>query len=171
MKLLKRLNLIALVMASLSILVMTLIGGIDVLSTAALGKPIATVYELTQTLMVLVVFLALGHLQLTDGNIAIDVLPNKLRPRGKRFHAALVQFVALVSFAALTWQAWLMALDSWSIKEYSMGLVAFPLYPAKFAVVIGSALTVLCCAAKLFEILAGLPPASDASQQAARGFE
>jgi TRAP-type C4-dicarboxylate transport system permease small subunit len=155
LKLLTRLNAIALTIAGASILVMTLAGGTDVLSTAVLGKPIPTVYELTETLMVLVVFLCLGHLQLVNGNIAIDILPNHLGPRGKRIQGAVGEAIALAFFTALTWQAWLMAVDSWSIREYSLGLVPFPLYPAKFAVAAGGALTALSCAFKLLRIVSG----------------
>lgn len=155
MKTLTRLNTAALAIAAISILAMTLIGGIDVLSTAVLRKPIPMVYELTETLMVIVVFLCLGHLQLTNGNIAIDILPRRLGRRGKHIHAVVSQAVALVFFLALTWQAWIMAVESWVIGEYSVGLVPYPLYPAKFAVVIGSALTALCCVLKLFAILSG----------------
>ena len=155
LKPLARLNVAALAIAGASILIMTLIGGIDVLSTAILGRPIPMVYELTETLMVMVIFLSLGHLQLINGNISIDILPNHLGRRGKRIQAAISQAIALAFFSALTWQAWIMAVESWSVREYSLGLIAFPIYPSKFAVVVGGALTALCCASRLLEILAG----------------
>ena len=155
MKLLERLNTAALAIAGVSILVMTLLGGADVIATAALGKPIPAVFESTAALMVMVVFLCLGHLQLTGENIAIDMLPKRLGSRAKRVHASLSQAIALAFFATFAWQAWEMAAHSWSIREYSMGLVPFPIYPGKFAVVVGAALTTLCCAARLVHVVRG----------------
>ncbi|MFM9882130.1 MAG: TRAP transporter small permease subunit [Burkholderiales bacterium] len=154
MKILERLNIAAMAIAGISILVMTLLGGADVLATTA-GRPIPAVHESTEALMVMVVFLCLGHLQMTNGNIAIEILPNRLGPRGKRIQAAVAQFIALGFFAALTWQAWVLAIESWAIREYSVGLVPFPIYPSKFAVVAGAALTVLCCVARLVQIISG----------------
>ena len=161
MKYLDRLIVAAMAIAGISILVMTLLGGADVLATAA-GWPIPAVHELTEVLMVVVVFLCLGHLQITDGNIAIEILPNRLGPRGKRIQGAVAQCVALCFFATLTWQAWVLAVESWTIREYSVGLVRFPIYPSKFAVVAGAALTVMCCLARLVQIIAGKEAAATA---------
>lgn len=141
--------------SGLAILLMSVSGGVDVLLTAAMGKPIPMVYELTEALMVLIVFLALGHLQITNGHIALEMIPARLGPASLRRHALLVQVVALVCFAALTWQAWQMAMASWAVREYSVGLHPFPLYPAKFAVALGGALASLCSVARFIQILTG----------------
>lgn len=156
--LLDRLTSAALWIGGLAILLMSVSGGVDVLFTAVLGKPIPMVYELTEALMALIVFLALGHLQMTDGHIAMELVPARLGPTGRRRHVLVVQVVALVCFAALTWQAWLMAMASWSVREYSVGLHPFPLYPAKFAVALGGALATLCCVAKCIQAVTGKAP-------------
>ncbi len=164
MKLLEKMNEGMLWIAGAGILVMSVSGGLDVIFTAALGKPIPMVYELTEALMVLVVFLSLGHLQLSDSHIAMEFLQARLGPGGRRVHGVVVQVVALVCFGALIWQAWLMAWESWTLREHSVGLYPFPLYPAKFAVVIGAALASACCIAKLARAFtpggapAGRPP-------------
>lgn len=154
-RLLDRLNAAALWTGGAAVLLMSVSGGVDVLFTAFLGKPIPMVYELTEALMALVVFLALGHLQVTDGHIAMELLPQRLGPAGRRVHALVVQVVAFACFAALTWQAWLMAVQSWAIREYSVGLHPFPLYPAKFAVALGGALATLCCIARFVQVAKG----------------
>lgn len=153
--LLGRLTAAALWTGGLAILLMSVSGGVDVLFTAILGKPIPMVYELTEALMALIVFLALGHLQMTDGHIALELVPARLGPAGRRRHALLVQVVALFCFAALTWQAWLMAMASWAVREYSVGLHPFPLYPAKFAVALGGALATLCSVARFVQVVTG----------------
>ncbi|MSQ21598.1 MAG: TRAP transporter small permease subunit [Betaproteobacteria bacterium] len=154
MRFLDRLIVAAMAIAGFSILVMTLLGGADVLASAV-GWPIPAVHEATEVLMVLVVFLCLGHLQMVDGNIAIDMLRIRFGPKGRRILDSVAQCVALCFFAALTWQASVLALESWAIREYSMGLVPFPMYPSKFAVAAGAALAAICSLARLGQIIAG----------------
>ena len=158
---LRHLNQAALAAAGASILVMTLIGGIDVLTSALLGKPIPTVYEATETLMVMVVFLSLGHLQIENGHIAVDFVQRRLPLIGRRIVAMASQLTALTFYSLLTWQAWLMATESWRIREYSVGLIQFPIYPSKFAVVVGAALAVLCSVAQLVRIALAKQSESD----------
>jgi len=167
---LDRSNAAALWTGGLAVLLMSVSGGIDVLFTAILSKPVPMVYEMTETLMVLVVFLALGHLQMTDGHIAMELVPARLGAGWRRVHALAVQFVAFACFSALTWQAWLMAMQSWAIREYSVGLHPFPLYPAKFAVALGGVLATICCVAKFIQIAAGAKSAPR-SPGAGPGFE
>jgi TRAP-type C4-dicarboxylate transport system permease small subunit len=149
MNALRYLNSLCISVAGMAILAITLLGAADVVSTALLGEPIAGVYESTQTLMVLVVFLSLGFLQSSNGNIAVDVLTSRLSRRARAVQVALAELLGLAFFALLAWQGWLFAVDSFQINEYSAGLVRFPLYPAKFALAIGAAMTALTCAVRL----------------------
>ena len=57
---LSRLESLAAAVAGLGVLVMMLLGGVDVITTKLLDWPIPGVYELTETLMVASVFLALA---------------------------------------------------------------------------------------------------------------
>lgn len=152
MNTLRTLNAYCLWVAGAAILVMTLLGGADVISTALLHQPIPGVYEATEALMVLVIFLSLGYLQLGNGNIAVDILTSHLRGTARVVQVAAAEILAVVFFSLLAWQAWVMAVESWSIDEYSAGLVRFPLYPAKFALALGAALTVCCCLVRLIYI-------------------
>jgi len=155
MTLLARLNIVALACAGASVLAMTLLGGADVIAAAGFGRPIPAVFESTAALMVIVVFLCLGHLQSTDGHVAIDALVNRLGPRGRRWQRVVSQALAAAFFGILAWQSLELAWQSWSIREYSMGLVPFPLYPGKFAVAAGAALTTLCCLDRLVDVVRG----------------
>ena len=58
---LARLHAVALAIASLAVLVMALVGGIDVISATALHRPIPGVYEATELLMVAVTMQAIGY--------------------------------------------------------------------------------------------------------------
>jgi TRAP-type C4-dicarboxylate transport system permease small subunit len=149
MKWVRMLNTAALAVASFAILLMTLVGGSDVLSSIVFGRPIPGAYESTEALMVVIVFLAIGWLQTENGNIAIDIFPRRLGPRGRKVHAAACELLALAFFGLLAWQGWLLAVESLRINEQSAGLVRFPLWPSKFTLATGATLAVLCCIARL----------------------
>jgi len=135
--------------AGAGILLMTVMGGLDVLSTAVLGKPIPSVYEATEALLVLAVFLALGVVHRTGANVAVDIVYLRIGATARRAVDMLTLLLTGGFFAAIAWRAWLMALRSWEIGEYSVGIVPFPVYPAKFALAIGASLVVVLCLADL----------------------
>jgi TRAP-type C4-dicarboxylate transport system permease small subunit len=53
---------------------------------------------------------------------------------------AVTHVVAFAFFALLAWQAIGELRYSWEIREATMGTVRFPLYPARFLLVLGVAL-------------------------------
>jgi TRAP-type C4-dicarboxylate transport system permease small subunit len=56
---------------------------------------------------------------------------------------AITQIVAFVFFALIAWQGVGELLYSWEMKEATMGSVRFPLYPARFFLILGVALLLL----------------------------
>ena len=145
------LNKVALWVAGLSILGITLLGAVDILSTLLLGQPIHSVYEGTQTLMVMSVFLGLGMVHLNRSYISIDLGYDALPALGKRISELLTLILMLCFFGALAWRAWAQAFSSWQIGEYAAGIVAFPIYPARFPLAIGATLAIACSVADLLK--------------------
>lgn len=146
---LKRLNQATLMISGLAIVAMVLAGGLDVISGLVLSQPIPGAYEATETLMVFTVFLALGYLHQDRAYIAVDILYLRMGPRGQRAVDLLTLVLMTGYFAVIAWRGWAVALRSWSYGEYSVGLIAFPLYPARFALALGATLAVVCCLADL----------------------
>lgn len=144
-KLFYRLNRVALFIGGLAILAITLLGGFDIITTALFGRPIHGVFEATQTLMVIIVFLGLGIIHLDRSYISVEVGYDALPPLGKRLSEALTLILMLGFFSALAWRAWFNAAHSWRVGEYTSGIVQFPIYPAKIALAIGATLAVACC--------------------------
>lgn len=143
--LLALLNKVALWLSGLAILAMTIIGGLDVIGYAVFGHPIPGAYESTETLMVVVVFLAFGLLHQNRAYISVDLLYRRVGARGQRALDIFTLLLITLFFVVVAWQGWLLAWRSWEIGEYSVGLVGFPIYPSKFALAIGASLAVLAC--------------------------
>lgn len=144
-RLLNRISRAALLVGGLSILGITLIGGFDIIATQVLGRPIAGVFEVTQTLMVIAVFLGLGAIHLDRSYISVEVGYDALPRLGKRLSEALTLLLMLGFFGVLAWRGWSNALQSWRVGEYTSGIVQFPIYPAKIAIAIGCTVAVACC--------------------------
>jgi TRAP-type transport system small permease protein len=146
---LRMLNRAAIAICAVAILSMTVLGGVDVITTALWGKPIPGVYEMTETLMVFTVFLSLGYLHQERAYIAVDAAYEHFGPRVQRLADHLSLLLIATMFGLISWRAWGTALRSWEISEYSVGLIQFPIYPSKFAFAIGCTLLVISCLADL----------------------
>jgi TRAP-type C4-dicarboxylate transport system permease small subunit len=146
---LHRINQAALWLGGLSVLAMTLLGGADILSTYFLGRPIHSTYEATETLMVVIVYLGLGFVHVNRAHICVDVGYDKMNGFFKRISEIVTLALMLLFFTALAWRGWQQAFYSYRIGEYSSGIVAFPIYPARFALSVGATLAILCCIADL----------------------
>jgi TRAP-type C4-dicarboxylate transport system permease small subunit len=144
-RLLHRTSQAALLVGGLAILAITLLGGFDILFTALLGRPIHGVFEATQTLMVITVFLGLAAIHINRSYIGVEVGYDLMPRWGKRASEALTLILMLGFFGTLAWRGWGNAVHSWRIGEYTSGIVQFPIYPAKFAIAIGCTLAVICC--------------------------
>ncbi|MEE9568798.1 MAG: TRAP transporter small permease subunit, partial [Candidatus Binatia bacterium] len=63
-----------------------------------------------------------------------------LSPKAEIAVDILAHLVALFFFLFIAWQSGNSALSSWEFRESSEGLLQIPIYPAKFAVALGSLL-------------------------------
>jgi TRAP-type C4-dicarboxylate transport system permease small subunit len=140
---LARFHAAALAIASLAVLVMALVGGIDVISAATLDWPIPGVYEATELLMVALTVLAMSSVQAQRRNIAVDVISARLPVGAQRSISLLSNLLGLIFFGLIAWQGWLLAWESARVQEYAQGGVQIPVFPSKIAFAIGMTLLVL----------------------------
>lgn len=127
---------LAVVSASI-ILAMMLLTTADVALRFLLNSPIPGAYELSEFLLVGVVFLAISYVQAARGHIMVDLFTARL-PLGARLGLDILgALLALAVFSLLAWQAGYQAWRAWAIQDYSMGLIAFPLWPARTALAVG----------------------------------
>lgn len=115
----------------------------DALLRYTLGRPITGTLEGVELLLVIAVFLSLAQTQADRGHIAVGVLTERLRGRPRAALVAATSLLGLALFGALTWASGGHALRSWQMGEYAAGLIAFPIYPSRFLVALGSFLLCL----------------------------
>ncbi len=141
-KVLERLALALLLVGGAGVLLAMFLGTADVVGTQFFGWPVPGALEITESTMVLVVFGALAYAQIRGGHIRVELVYTHVRPRGQAALDVLADVAGLVFFGLLLWQAIGEAVISWQIDETADGLIRFPLYPARWILVIGTALMI-----------------------------
>jgi TRAP-type transport system small permease protein len=130
------LRLLALVSGVL-ILVLMAFTVLDVFLRYVFNAPFKSVYEFTEFVMAAVVFLGMAYTGWVGGHISVDVFAKWLDRPVWRFLTAAIAFVGAVLFALIAYRAALETIDT--IDQVSNRL-AWPHFPFRFTVVIGSAL-------------------------------
>ena len=137
---LSRVALGLLLLGTVGMIASMLIGVADVVGTKFFDWPVPGTLEFTESTMVLVVFGALAYAQERRAHIRVELLYAHAGPRGQSFMEAVTHIVAFIFFALVAWQGLSELAYSWELKEATMGTVRFPLYPARFFLLLGVAL-------------------------------
>lgn len=123
----------------------------DVIYRAIAGKSIPGVIEICGSLMPVIAFLALASTQLEKKHINVMVLTQHFSSRLQLALGLMALVVALGLVIVGVWQSSEGFYDAWKIKEYSIGFLEFPTWPAKIFMLIGLAALALQLVADLIE--------------------
>jgi TRAP-type C4-dicarboxylate transport system permease small subunit len=151
------------VITSLAVVVMAMMGGADVFGTKVFNSPVPGTLEVTETLMVVLVFGGLAYAQVQRRHIKVEFLTRFLPAKAQIILELLGILVADVFFFLLTWRCYLYFLRSWFEREAGPSIIGFPIYPSKFFMLLGSVLMTLqllvdtfCQARALWQAFSGL---------------
>lgn len=125
------------VIAALSVVGSMLVGTADVVGTQLFLSPVHGATEGITELMVVIVFMSLPYTQRMRSHIRVELVYSHFGPRGQAALDALTAAVAFLFFGLLFWQAIHAATFSWRVGERTMSVVRLPIYPAKFAILVG----------------------------------
>lgn len=127
--------------ASIAVVVMMLLSTADV-GLRLFGHPVPGSYELVGFLGTLVVSFALARTALERGNIAVDILVEKLPRRAQAVVALANDAVGSVLFGLIGWQSLRYALELKHSGEVSSTL-GMPVYPFALGIALGCGLLAL----------------------------
>jgi len=130
-------------LSSALIFLMVLLVSADVFGRYALSKPIPGTYEISEALMIFIVFLAYAHTEATDQNIRIRLIERYITQRQKDVLDIFAYALGILIFGVICWQGWAQAMFSLEVGQRAQGLFRFPLAPVKFALVLGAFLLVV----------------------------
>lgn len=139
----ERLALIVLLIGGFGMLMSMFLGVADIVGTQVLNKPIPGPRELTESTMVLIVFGALTYAQLRRAHIRVEIVYLRSGPHARAAMDVIADICALIFFSLLLWQAIGEAQYSMQIGEATVGLIRFPLWPARLTLCAGTGLMIV----------------------------
>lgn len=145
------------ILASISTIVMMLGISADVIYRNLMGESIAGVLELSETALVAAIFFGLAYAGTSGSHVAVDLLTSRLPEAAAR---ACLLVAWLLSFVVLGWLAYATfgrAITSTEQNEIRMGLVNWPLWPARWFIVVGFAALMAVAAANVIRLATKRP--------------
>lgn len=134
----KKICIAALVPVSIAILVQMFYVSINVGGRYLFNQPVAGAMEASGEAMIYIVYLSLAYIQLGDNHIRIDFIFPIVSIKTKGLIDILTFLIGIVFFSFLSWLSFKAAMHSLDIMEVAWGSVAFPIYPQRFVVSLGS---------------------------------
>lgn len=112
------------------LLLMMLLTVADVFLRATLNKPIIGTTEITEQMMVAVVFLGFGWCTLQGRHIRVDLFVSRYRPGTQRVVDLMIHFVGLVLVAVICWRTFVTTLtvQQLGITCAYIGVPKYPFY-------------------------------------------
>lgn len=135
------------------IAVMMLITVADVAGRYIFGQPVLGTYELSEFMLVIVVFFTIAHCELLRGHVTIDLAVLRLRQRAQDIINSIMYFFFLVLFIVLTWRLVVYATEQHG--GYLTGALEIPVFPFIYVAALGCGLLSLVVLMHFLLFLAG----------------
>lgn len=129
--------------ASLCTLIMAFSITADVSMRGFTGSNVPGLLELNETLLVVIVFFGVGYAALRGEHIRMTLVTDKLPNKVSRIMRIIGDSVVLVLLAWMFYATLEAAMRSWDINEVRLGIMNWPLWPARFAISVGTAMWVM----------------------------
>lgn len=138
----RRISSVSAVLASLTTFALALSITTDVIIRLTTGSSLPGLVELSETLLVALVFLGVSYTAYIGGHVAMSLVTDRLPARWKGWVRALANLLVVGVLVWLIYATGERAIQSYASGEYKFGLTQFPLWPARWAIVIGLVVTV-----------------------------
>jgi len=141
--------------ASIILFFMMLLTVADVFLRKVFSRPIMGSVEVTEFMMVGLVFFSLAQTEVLNRHVKVDLLMSRLGERTQGLIDMITQFVCFLLFGAITWSTLVYSAKMRASGEVSQDLW-IPIYPFVYIVVVGCALLSLILFIKFFIALIGM---------------
>lgn len=111
----------------------------DVFLRKVFSRSILGTVELTEFLMLILVFFTLAQTEILNGHVKVDLVMSRFSERIQSFVDMVTQFVCFLLFGLFTWSALVYSAKMRTVGEASQDLW-LPLYPFIFIVALGCAI-------------------------------
>lgn len=116
----------------------------DVIGRVVFNSPVKGTPEIVSMSIVIICFLQASYAIRSGGMLQVDVLPNALPPRGRALITAISCLLGAAFFLVVVYGGLDPLHHAWSSNEFEgEGALRVPSWPARAAVILGSALAAL----------------------------
>ena len=105
------------VASAVILLVMMLLTFVDVVARYLFNRPIAGAFEVTELLLLVLIFAGLPLVSFTNEHALMDFIDRLLGPRGQGWLERAVNLGSAVMMGALAWLTWLKADKIWGYRD------------------------------------------------------
>lgn len=145
------------IISGFATLLVILIVVTDVAGRYLLNLPFHSGVELSELLLVILVFLGLAAAQQQRQNYSIDILTQHFPHRIQKAFELAGYAACLLIVVVLAWPSSKQAIASFERGESGFGIVPFPLWPARVILAVGLWLLALQFLCDLYRHIVGLP--------------
>lgn len=147
--------------------VMMLLVTLNVAGRYFFNSPIPGAFEITESVLTLMVFFAFALTQHNGGNLRVSVLTQNLSPPVRRGLSALMRALGALLFGVAAYVTWDFAMESFEVNEQEWSAIQFPIWPVKFIVFAGLVLLAIQYVLDTLRVLGGEDPDADDQAPAA----
>ncbi|GAA2171959.1 hypothetical protein GCM10009846_07990 [Agrococcus versicolor] len=146
------------VLAALAIVVLMLAICADVVVRTATGASLPGMVELAESSLVVAVYLAIAWGLVRGEHVVVTLLTDRLGHRASHVLAIVAGIVVVVLLAWATVATFERAAEATRVGEERFGLVRWPLWPLRWAIVVGFAVTLVVALVQLVDAVRGRLP-------------
>ena len=120
----------------LLIMALTIVG----IMARIIGLPFSGVTNLSESLLVIAIYLSIAYTQQTKQHIAVEFFVASLNEKNRKILSTINILIPIVICSVIVFTGWDYALQSWNLREKMDGAPFYPIYPPKIAVAVGVSL-------------------------------
>lgn len=132
---------IGIIISAVVLGLMMCLTAVDVVLRYCFNKPLGWSYEITEVLLVFIVFSGLLYVQVNKGHVRVDILVSRLPAKSKSIVEAIVTIISFVLVSLMAWQTF-MAAQVQMESKLTTGILRMPIFP--FVVVAACGIVMLC---------------------------
>lgn len=133
--------------AGIAVVICSVLATMDTLGLWLFRRPVVSVVEISQVLLLVIMFFGLGTAERVGDHISVSLVRDLLPSAVRRAMDILARIFSVLVYLVLGAAGWVAANRSLRLNEFSDGLIAFPLYPFRYILVIGAALAIFAALA------------------------
>lgn len=111
----------------------------DVVARLVFRAPTLWVIDVNEYLLVYVTFIPAAWILLRDGHVKVELVVQRLGPRGQHVMGLISNFIGLVYCVILTWQGWLVTWQAYVNGYRFSTALAAPQWPIYAIIPLGAA--------------------------------